>query len=175
MLKRYIAVTQLRICVGCRSFAFENFVNGQSYYETSDPNEQQMIESHKEFRLTFDLDQTLLERQRLIEEEAERKRVELEEKRKRLEDEKIKAQQEYFESMNHQSTGMEEKPVENQPTVELEITDDGFTIVEAQSINDAKEYIKSHFGIAKSRMMRHNDLLDRAQECKIKFVGKDFK
>ena len=174
MLKRYVSKTQLRVVAEGRAFAFDTATGGGSTYVTADEEEQRMLEHHAEYGHMFALDETLIMQQQQREAMAEAARAELEARRRALEEEKLNAIKEHQEEVKPVDVAEEERPKENVPYVEREITDDGVTIVEVQSIGDARAYMNEKFGIPKSRMLKKSDLIDRAMEQKVKFEGKDF-
>ena len=63
-----------------------------------------------------------------------------------------------------------EKPVEE--PVEAE-TEDGMKIVEVTDIDAARDYLAETFGIARSNIRYKSNVLEKAAELKVKFVGLD--
>jgi len=172
MVKRYIAKCQLRIIVDGIGYSFNTTSGGKSELVTVDERVQNAIERHPDYGHSFFLDTTLMAEQKAREEAAEAKAREIQEKKDALEKMRIDKMIEKTAPVN--KTGDEEEIKQNVPIQEVEVTDDGFTVVEAASITDARNYLFQQFGIAKSRMIKRNDLFDRARECSIKFIGKDF-
>lgn len=68
-----------------------------------------------------------------------------------------------------------EKPAEAEPVeepVEAE-TEDGMKIVEVTDIDAARDYLAETYGIARSNIRYKSNVLEKAAELKIKFVGLD--
>jgi len=173
MKKRYIAGCEIRVVIGERGFSFSPISGGRSEYITDDEHEQDMLENHPYFGCQYREDVTLHIEERERAEAAEERTRKIRERQAELE--RVKLEEMKRATAPRENTGEEQKVSEtNVPIKEVDVTDDGFTIVEVQSASDARNYLYSKFGIQKTRMLKRDALIDRARECMVVFRGKDF-